>query len=115
MARARSKGQPIHGWLCLDKPHGMTSTETVNRVRRITGARKGGQSIRLMPSILERKHLGDELDVHQSTRPGFDRQRVFSGRCSFFLNPHTHAMNLAFPLRRVRSDASGARTEIGER
>jgi tRNA pseudouridine55 synthase len=49
MARARSRGQPIHGWLCLDKPEGMTSTEAVNRVRRITDARKVGHGGTLDP------------------------------------------------------------------
>jgi tRNA pseudouridine55 synthase len=49
MARARSKGLPIHGWLCLDKPEGMTSTEAVNRVRRITRARKVGHGGTLDP------------------------------------------------------------------
>ncbi len=49
MARARSRGQPIHGWLCLDKPAGMTSTEAVTRVRRITGARKAGHGGTLDP------------------------------------------------------------------
>ncbi|MEM7026105.1 MAG: tRNA pseudouridine(55) synthase TruB, partial [Pseudomonadota bacterium] len=36
MGRARRKGRPIHGWLCIDKPEGLTSTEAVNRIRRIT-------------------------------------------------------------------------------
>jgi tRNA pseudouridine55 synthase len=49
MARARSRGQPIHGWLCLDKPEGMTSTEAVSRVRRITRARKVGHGGTLDP------------------------------------------------------------------
>jgi tRNA pseudouridine55 synthase len=49
MARARSKGLPIHGWLCLDKPEGMTSTEAVNRVRRITRAQKVGHGGTLDP------------------------------------------------------------------
>jgi tRNA pseudouridine55 synthase len=49
MARARSKGLPIHGWLCLDKPQGMTSTEAVNRVRRITRAQKVGHGGTLDP------------------------------------------------------------------
>jgi tRNA pseudouridine55 synthase len=46
---ARSKGLPIHGWLCLDKPQGMTSTQAVNRVRRITRARKVGHGGTLDP------------------------------------------------------------------
>ena len=49
MARARFEGRPIHGWLCLDKPQGMTSTEAVNRVRRITRARKVGHGGTLDP------------------------------------------------------------------
>jgi tRNA pseudouridine55 synthase len=49
MARSRSKGLPIHGWLCLDKPQGMTSTQAVNRVRRITWARKVGHGGTLDP------------------------------------------------------------------
>jgi tRNA pseudouridine55 synthase len=49
MARGSSKGQPIHGWLCLDKPQGMTSTEAVNRARRITRARKVGHGGTLDP------------------------------------------------------------------
>jgi tRNA pseudouridine55 synthase len=46
---ARPKGLPIHGWLCLDKPAGMTSTEAVSRVRRITHARKVGHGGTLDP------------------------------------------------------------------
>ena len=49
MAWARSKGLPINGWLCLDKPEGMTSTAAVNRVRRITRARKVGHGGTLDP------------------------------------------------------------------
>ena len=49
MPRARSKGLPIHGWLCLDKPEGMTSTAAVTRVRRITRARKVGHGGTLDP------------------------------------------------------------------
>ncbi len=49
MARARRKGRPIHGWLCLDKPAGMTSTEAVARVRRATQARKVGHGGTLDP------------------------------------------------------------------
>ena len=46
---ARPKGLPIHGWLCLDKPAGMTSTAAVTRVRRITRARKVGHGGTLDP------------------------------------------------------------------
>jgi tRNA pseudouridine55 synthase len=49
MGRVRRKGRPIHGWLCLDKPTGMTSTEAVARVRRITQALKVGHGGTLDP------------------------------------------------------------------
>ena len=34
----RKKGKPVHGWLVLDKPAGMTSTQAVGAVRRAFGA-----------------------------------------------------------------------------
>jgi tRNA pseudouridine55 synthase len=49
MGRARRKGRPIHGWLTLDKPAGMTSTEAVARVRRLTQAQKVGHGGTLDP------------------------------------------------------------------
>ncbi|HEX5079885.1 MAG TPA: tRNA pseudouridine(55) synthase TruB [Geminicoccaceae bacterium] len=49
MGRARRKGRAIHGWLALDKPEGMTSTEAVARVRRITDAAKAGHGGTLDP------------------------------------------------------------------
>jgi tRNA pseudouridine55 synthase len=48
MARQR-KGLPIHGWLILDKPQGMTSTKAVGRVRRLFGAAKAGHAGTLDP------------------------------------------------------------------
>ncbi len=48
MARKR-KGKPIHGWLIIDKPSGMTSNDVVGRVRRITGAAKVGHGGTLDP------------------------------------------------------------------
>jgi tRNA pseudouridine55 synthase len=49
MSRARRRGRVIHGWLCLDKSDGMTSTDAVGRVRRITGAAKAGHGGTLDP------------------------------------------------------------------
>ncbi len=49
MARFRRKGLPITGWLCLDKPEGMTSTAAVGLVRRITRAAKVGHGGTLDP------------------------------------------------------------------
>src|SRR5262245_51058911 len=48
MAR-RKKGNPVHGWLVLDKPAGMTSTQAVGAVRRIFSAQKAGHAGTLDP------------------------------------------------------------------
>ena len=48
MAR-RKKGKAIHGWLVLDKPPGMTSTQAVGRARRLFDARKAGHAGTLDP------------------------------------------------------------------
>jgi tRNA pseudouridine55 synthase len=38
----RKKGNPVHGWVILDKPQAMTSTQAVAAVRRIFDAQKAG-------------------------------------------------------------------------
>ncbi|MFQ5625955.1 MAG: tRNA pseudouridine(55) synthase TruB [Methyloligellaceae bacterium] len=48
MARRR-KGRPVHGWLVLDKPVGMTSTDAVSRVKRLYQAAKAGHAGTLDP------------------------------------------------------------------
>lgn len=48
MAR-RKKGNPVHGWLILDKPSGMTSTQAVGLVRRAFNAQKAGHAGTLDP------------------------------------------------------------------
>ena len=48
MARKR-KGVPIHGWLVLDKPKGLSSAAAVARVRRALGAEKAGHGGTLDP------------------------------------------------------------------
>jgi len=48
MARKR-KGNPIHGWVVIDKPAGMTSTEVVSKVRRSLEAAKAGHAGTLDP------------------------------------------------------------------
>ena len=48
MAR-RKKGRSVHGWLVLDKPHNMTSTQAVGAVRRAFDAQKAGHSGTLDP------------------------------------------------------------------
>jgi tRNA pseudouridine55 synthase len=45
----RRKGQPVHGWVVLDKPKGITSTQAVARVRRAFDAAKAGHAGTLDP------------------------------------------------------------------
>ena len=51
MARRSSaaKGQPVNGWMVIDKPIGLTSTQVVGRVRRSLNARKVGHGGTLDP------------------------------------------------------------------
>lgn len=48
MARKR-KGSPVHGWVVLDKPKGLTSTQAVAKVRHIFDAQKAGHAGTLDP------------------------------------------------------------------
>jgi tRNA pseudouridine55 synthase len=48
MAR-RKKGRPIHGWVALDKPYDLGSTDAVTRVRRLFDAQKAGHAGTLDP------------------------------------------------------------------
>jgi tRNA pseudouridine55 synthase len=48
MARKR-RGQPVHGWVVLDKPAGITSTAAVTEVRRLFDAAKAGHGGTLDP------------------------------------------------------------------
>src|SRR6202789_1750880 len=45
----RKKGNPVHGWVILDKPLGMTSTQAVGAVRGIFDAQKAGHAGTLDP------------------------------------------------------------------
>ncbi|MBV8092354.1 MAG: tRNA pseudouridine(55) synthase TruB [Acetobacteraceae bacterium] len=47
--RRRRRGRPIDGWLVIDKPPGLTSTDVVNRVRRALDAQKAGHGGTLDP------------------------------------------------------------------
>lgn len=50
MARQRKKkGRPVSGWVVLDKPFGMGSTEAVARVKRLFNAEKAGHAGTLDP------------------------------------------------------------------
>ncbi len=48
MGRKR-KGAPVHGWVVVDKPVGVTSTETVAAVKRVFDAQKAGHAGTLDP------------------------------------------------------------------
>ena len=48
MAR-RKKGNPVHGWVVLDKPIGMTSTHAVARIKRLFSAKRAGHAGTLDP------------------------------------------------------------------
>src|SRR3569833_3193893 len=48
MAR-RKKGDAISGWICLDKPFDLGSTDAVTRVRRLYNAQKAGHAGTLDP------------------------------------------------------------------
>jgi tRNA pseudouridine55 synthase len=48
MTRKR-KGVPLHGWIVLDKPLGLSSAQAVAAVRRVTGAAKAGHGGTLDP------------------------------------------------------------------
>ena len=48
MAR-KKKGLLVHGWVVLDKPIGVTSTQAVARVRRVFDAQKAGHAGTLDP------------------------------------------------------------------
>ena len=45
----KRRGRPLDGWLIIDKPPGMTSTDVVNRVKRVFDAQKAGHGGTLDP------------------------------------------------------------------
>ncbi|MDR3535300.1 MAG: tRNA pseudouridine(55) synthase TruB [Acetobacteraceae bacterium] len=49
MPRRKPRGRPLDGWLIIDKPPGLTSTDVVNRVKRIFDAQKAGHGGTLDP------------------------------------------------------------------
>ena len=49
MPRRKPRGRPLDGWLIIDKPRGLTSTDVVNRVRRAFDAQKAGHGGTLDP------------------------------------------------------------------
>lgn len=49
MGRRNKKGQKINGWVNLDKPVGLTSTQAIGKVRRFLNAQKAGHAGTLDP------------------------------------------------------------------
>jgi tRNA pseudouridine55 synthase len=49
MRHRKPKGRPLDGWLIVDKPQGLTSTDVVNRVKRWFDAQKCGHGGTLDP------------------------------------------------------------------
>ncbi|WP_274423734.1 tRNA pseudouridine(55) synthase TruB [Chelativorans sp. YIM 93263] len=47
--RGKKKGRPVSGWLVLDKPAGMGSTEAVSKAKWLFGAQKAGHAGTLDP------------------------------------------------------------------
>jgi len=47
--RKRRKGNPVHGWVILDKPYGVGSTKMVGKVRWLFSAQKAGHAGTLDP------------------------------------------------------------------
>src|ERR1700678_4773833 len=45
----RKKGTPVHGWVIIDKPSGVTSTQVVGAVKRVFDAQKAGHAGTLDP------------------------------------------------------------------
>jgi tRNA pseudouridine55 synthase len=45
----KKKGVPVHGWVVIDKPQGITSTQVVGIVRRVFDAQKAGHAGTLDP------------------------------------------------------------------
>ena len=65
MAR-RKKGRAVHGWLVLDKPVGMTSTQAVGAVRRAVRCAQGRPRRHARPA-------GDRHAAHRARRGDQDR------------------------------------------
>jgi tRNA pseudouridine55 synthase len=49
MANRKRKGRPVSGWIALDKPVGMTSTQAVSAVKHLFKAQKAGHAGTLDP------------------------------------------------------------------
>jgi hypothetical protein len=65
----RKKGDIVNGWIDLDKPFDMTSTDAVSRVRRLLNAQKAGHAGTL-----------DPLAPDEAAAPGLIMDNIFRPR-----------------------------------
>ncbi|MEX0589728.1 MAG: tRNA pseudouridine(55) synthase TruB, partial [Xanthobacteraceae bacterium] len=49
MTQARAEKREVHGWVALDKPAGLTSTDAVAAIKRLFRAKKAGHAGTLDP------------------------------------------------------------------
>jgi tRNA pseudouridine55 synthase len=96
-AMRRKKGSKVDGWLVLDKPVGITSTQAVNIVKRVLDAQKAGHAGTLDP--LATGILPIALGEATKTVP-----YVMDGR-------KTYRFILRFGEARATDDAEGMVTE----
>jgi tRNA pseudouridine55 synthase len=96
-AMRRKKGDKVDGWLILDKPAGITSTQAVNLVKRSLNAQKAGHAGTLDP--LATGILPIALGEATKTVP-----YVMDGR-------KTYHFTLKFGEARATDDAEGAVTQ----
>ncbi|MGQ0677782.1 MAG: tRNA pseudouridine(55) synthase TruB [Rhodospirillales bacterium] len=95
MARKR-RGRPVDGWIVIDKPMGMTSTQVVGAVRRLLNAAKAGHAGTLDP--MATGVLPIALGQATKTIPHLS------------LRPKTYWFRLRWGEARATDDAEGALT-----
>jgi tRNA pseudouridine55 synthase len=100
-AMRRKKGDKVDGWLILDKPAGITSTQAVNIVKRVLNAQKAGHAGTLDP--LATGILPIALGEATKTVP-----YVMDGR-------KTYRFTLRFGEARATDDAEGAVTQTSDK
>lgn len=97
----RRKGNKVDGWVCLDKPPGMTSTQAVGKVRFLLKAQKAGHAGTLDPlaSGILPIALGEATKTVPYVQEGLKN----------------YAFTITWGERRDTEDSEGAVTEISGR
>lgn len=102
----KKRGEPVHGWVALDKPVGMTSTQAVAKVRWLFNAEKAGHGGTLDPlaSGLLPIALGEATKTVQWAMDGRKVYRFTAAwgeeRTTCDLEGDATATSAARPLRR---------------